>query len=406
MQPRTRTILAAILPALVATIATAAPVGFIKTTIPLNAPPAGLAFDNSGNLLALEGAVFGSNQATLRTILPDGSMGDSFPVVGDDPENFFVGSMTYDPIGERVLIADNTADGRLYAVDALGNQQTLASEIAGVAGVAVRTTGEIFITTSPFDSPGEVLEIDRTTGSTSLVLSGLGYGAGLAFDTDGNLIVQDADSVTFQGRLQRLPMTIGTGGLEFGAAEAILSGMQSSAGVVVDSENNIFTTGGGGLFQIDEQAPAELAFDNNGSPSQFATAIAFDAGAQPFEAFRGPGGGRLAYMADFGFIIQDSFITLLTPAQPGDYNGDGTVNTADYALWNESFGSAEQLAADGNLDGTINAADYVLWRKFAAQDLLPMGSGSSQNVPEPTAYTAMATLLLIMLSRRWRQKSC
>ncbi len=63
------------------------------------------------------------------------------PVVGNDPENFFVGSMTYDPIGDRVLIADNTADGRLYAVDALGNQQTVATEIAGVAGVARSSAG-------------------------------------------------------------------------------------------------------------------------------------------------------------------------------------------------------------------------------------------------------------------------
>ena len=37
------------------------PPGFVKTTIPLNAPPVGLAFDAGGSLFALEGAPFGDN---------------------------------------------------------------------------------------------------------------------------------------------------------------------------------------------------------------------------------------------------------------------------------------------------------------------------------------------------------
>ncbi len=34
----------------------ATPLGFVKTTIPLDAPPAGVAFDSGGELYALEGA--------------------------------------------------------------------------------------------------------------------------------------------------------------------------------------------------------------------------------------------------------------------------------------------------------------------------------------------------------------
>ena len=106
----------------------------------------------------------------------------SFPSVGDDPGNFFVGGMTYDPVGDRLLITDNTADGRLYAVSKSGVQQTIGTGIAGIAGVAVRDTGEIFVSTAPFGSAGEVLQVDRTTGAATPVLGGLGYGAGLAFD--------------------------------------------------------------------------------------------------------------------------------------------------------------------------------------------------------------------------------
>ena len=45
----------------------------------------------------------------------------------------------------------------------------------------------------------------------------------------------------------------------------------------------------------------------------------------------------------------------------GDYNGDGSVDDDDYAVWRSSFGTAS-TAADGNADGIVDAADYVIWR--------------------------------------------
>ena len=105
-------------------------------------------------LYALEGASFGSNVATMRTIWPNGSFGASFTVAGDDSSNFFVGGMAYDPVGDRLLVTDNTADGRVYAVEKSGAKQTLSMGVAGAAGVAARDSGEIFVTTSPFGSRG------------------------------------------------------------------------------------------------------------------------------------------------------------------------------------------------------------------------------------------------------------
>jgi hypothetical protein len=374
------------------------PTGFVETTILLDAPPVGLAFDEAGALFALEGASFGANTAVLRRILPDGTLNGSFPIVGDDAENFFVGSMTYDPIGDRLLITDNTADGRIYAVDGAGMKQTVATGIAGVAGIAVRSTGEIFVTTSPFGSEGGVYQVDRTTGSASPVLGGLGFGAGLAFEANGNLIVQDADSSTFQGRLQRLPMTHGSGGIVVGVAEPVLAGMQSGAGLVVDSEGDIFTTGSGGLYYVTEEPPTETSFSSNDNEFQFSTAIAFDAGAAPFEAFNGPSGGRLAYMADFGFAHEDSFVTVLTPAQAGDYNGDGGVDANDLALWRETYGSPVDASADGNLDDEVSAADYVIWRKVAPAMSGGAGFSSGNGVPEPTSTAVMGAFMMTGLA--------
>jgi hypothetical protein len=377
-------------------VAMATPPGFVKTTIPLDAPPVGLAFDSSGVLYALEGASFGSNVARMRTILPNGNFGASFVVVGDDSSNFFAGGMAYDPVGDRLLITDNTGDGRIYAVGKSGAKQTLSTGLAGAAGVVARDTGEIFVTTSPFGSAGEVFEVDPTSGAAASVLGGLGFGAGLAFDLGDNLIVQDADSTTFQGRLQRLPISGRPGGITFGTAVTLISGMQSSAGLMVDGEGELFTTGSGGLFRVSGSPLAETPFDSNGKAFQFATAITFDAGSQPFERFAGPDGGRLAYMADFGFSSQDSFITLLTPARPGDYNGDGLVDANDFAAWRSTFGSTADASADGNGDGIVDAVDYAVWRKNRTST----GAGSTTtgpaSVPEPEALAFVMTGLAVL----------
>jgi hypothetical protein len=389
----------------VASVAIATPPGFVKTTIPLDAPPVGLAFDSGGVLYALEGASFGSNVATMRTILPNGSLGPSFTVTGDDSSNFFAGGMAYDPIGDRLLITDNTADGRVYAVTKSGTKQTLSMGLAGAAGVVARDSGEIFITTSPFGSTGEVLDVDRTNGAATSVLGGLGFGAGLAFDLGDNLIVQDADSTTFQGRLQRLPISGPPGGITFGTAVTLLSGMQSSAGVIVDSEGEMFTTGSGGLFRVSGSPLVETAFDSNGSASQFATAIAFDAGSRAFERFSGPDGGRLAYMADFGFASQDSFVTMLTPAKPGDYNGDGHVDANDFAVWRSMFGSTTDASADGNLDGVVDSRDYVIWRKNVLTGAVGFAATDLVSVPEPTGVALFLFVsVMTKLKVRYRHR--
>ncbi|MCA9260542.1 MAG: hypothetical protein KDA61_15120, partial [Planctomycetales bacterium] len=47
----------------------------------------------------------------------------------------------------------------------------------------------------------------------------------------------------------------------------------------------------------------------------------------------------------------------------GDYNGNGSVDAADYTIWKDSFGqSGQDLAADGNGNGVIDAADYTIWK--------------------------------------------
>jgi hypothetical protein len=63
---------------------------------------------------------------------------------------------------------------------------------------------------------------------------------------------------------------------------------------------------------------------------------------------------------------------VLTPVA-GDYNRSGIVTQDDFDLWISTFGSQEEMAADGNGDGRISAADYTRWRDNLGASL---GSGA------------------------------
>lgn len=92
----------------------------------------------------------------------------------------------------------------------------------------------------------------------------------------------------------------------------------------------------------------------------------------------------------------------------GDYDVDGDVDTADYAFWRTSYGQSAQPpgnGADGNNNGIVDTADYVVWREHFGSGQAS-GAGAMNLVPEPTSLClALATLQAIALTsvrRRFR----
>ena len=96
----------------------------------------------------------------------------------------------------------------------------------------------------------------------------------------------------------------------------------------------------------------------------------------------------------------------LLPLIPGDYDRDGVVDAADYALWRKTMNTSGNLAADGNGNGRIDSGDYSVWRtNYGKTGGAALGATlpdtqlvDNAGVPEPGAMalllTAMTGLLL------------
>jgi hypothetical protein len=89
----------------------------------------------------------------------------------------------------------------------------------------------------------------------------------------------------------------------------------------------------------------------------------------------------------------------VAPGVPGDYNGNGVVDGADYVLWRN--GGPLQNEVDN--PGTVNAADYTAWRsRFGNTSGSGAGLGGAAGVPEPATLGIGLCVGMMLLARRFR----
>jgi hypothetical protein len=92
-------------------------------------------------------------------------------------------------------------------------------------------------------------------------------------------------------------------------------------------------------------------------------------------------------------------LTITPGGVPGDYNGNGAVDAADYVLWRNSGPLQNEVDAPG----TVNAADYSAWRARFGN---VTGSGAVFEltaVPEASSLFLAAIGLLSMTA--WRRRT-
>jgi hypothetical protein len=94
-------------------------------------------------------------------------------------------------------------------------------------------------------------------------------------------------------------------------------------------------------------------------------------------------------------MLSDAGVVVLTPL-PGDYNGDGVVNAADYTVWRDTLGSTTDLRANGDNNGAsagkIDQADYDLWKTNFG---MHAGNGTGEGLASMVAEPSTAALLVI-----------
>lgn len=103
---------------------------------------------------------------------------------------------------------------------------------------------------------------------------------------------------------------------------------------------------------------------------------------------------RIYFGGDDLVTFRDFSVTVSTPvAVPGDYNGNGKVDAADYTVWRDHLGltgGATAAQGDGTGDGNVTSADYDYW-KTRFGNTMGAGSGSVGGaVPEPSSIMLFA----------------
>ena len=90
----------------------------------------------------------------------------------------------------------------------------------------------------------------------------------------------------------------------------------------------------------------------------------------------------------------------VVPGLAGDYNGNGSVDSADYVVWRKSLDQVgNDLPADGNSDGRVNDEDLGFWQGRFGNSL---GDGSALTgtaVPEPGAALVVFVGFALVLLR-------
>jgi hypothetical protein len=86
-------------------------------------------------------------------------------------------------------------------------------------------------------------------------------------------------------------------------------------------------------------------------------------------------------------------LTITTPA--GDYNGNGTVDAADYVVWRKTLGQFVQpfSGADGDGNGTVDDPDYSVWKTHFGIGQPPGGAAAA--VPEPVFSAGLIVISLL-----------
>lgn len=194
----------------------------------------------------------------------------------------------------------------------------------------------------------------------------------VAKDLDGSdqAPMQGADEYTYNLPLNQFNSTT------FTTVSIPLSSFLLSTHVARDENLGQFGSGPGGFSFAGDQSMTEFNL-------------------YEFGGLLAPNSGLLKLELDF------MEIRLPSAGLIGDYNNNGTVDAADYAIWRNNNGTSFALQnRDPANSGNVGPADYASWKAHFGET---SGGGSlAGNVPEPAAWSLFAWILVVAAKRRSR----
>lgn len=87
----------------------------------------------------------------------------------------------------------------------------------------------------------------------------------------------------------------------------------------------------------------------------------------------------------------------------GDYNGNDTIDAADYTAWRDALTAGATELLNDPTPGTVDESDFLYWRDHFGESL-GSGAGSAAAIPEPAALVMLLLGLPSLLPRlpMWR----
>lgn len=164
-----------------------------------------------------------------------------------------------------------------------------------------------------------------------------------------------------------------------------LDGSSALIGAPVSLDLRDFTWDPG----VEEQGVWQELSLNGAAPAGTAS-IRVTAGATGmFDTMPMPSAPQSAFFDDLSLMLAAASV-------PGDYNGNGTVDAADYVLWREAQATGATTLDNRNpsLSGPVDAQDYNYWRERFGNTAPGAASGvavAAAAIPEPSGYLLAVT---------------
>ncbi len=255
-------------------------------------------------------------------------------------------------------------------------------------GTLQQTAGTTFTIGGPINSSGSG-PLNKS-GAGSLVLNGANTYAGGTTVADGTLVISGASATLGNGNVTVQGTTPGT-------ALLIQSGVANAIDDIATM--NLF---GGGTAGVADQGYVDLG----AGISEVIGSLFLNGVMQPNGTYGATGSGATHVMDEY--FAGSGILSVGALIFAGDYNDDGFVDAADYAVWRENVGQPAGSLPNDNTGAPIGDAQYNLWRSNfgnaagSASGLGTLRQTQGGAVPEPSsiALVALMTMALGFAHRR------